>query len=329
MLASCGNPEAKAAYEIAAAALAEGQTETAQAGFEELIGQGDFVSESWRGIGIIQLMEDDPADACISFEKALLYADDQEEDYFLDVEMYLAKARTLHGEADKALTVYDEILAEQFDPEIAFLRGSLLLEKGEAEKAAADFGSIAEHDVNSDLMIAIYDLYSGSGYLAEGNEYLEKIIAAGDQVAPARRGLAYYYLEEYAEAEEALREAVAADPEDEDALMLLGQALLAREDTEAARAVFREYAVDGSAAGLNGLALCDMAEGLYEEALAKIEAGLALEDEKVEQGLKFNEIAALEYLGRWDEAKAKAKAYTAAYPTDEAGISENAFLASR
>ena len=54
-LGGCGNPEAKAAYEAAAAALTEGDTATAEAGFRALIEEGEFVSESWRGIGIIQL----------------------------------------------------------------------------------------------------------------------------------------------------------------------------------------------------------------------------------------------------------------------------------
>jgi hypothetical protein len=70
-------------------------------------------------------------------------------------------------------------------------------------------------------------------------------------------------------------------------------------------------------------------QGNYEEALARIEAGLALGDETAAQGLAYNEIAVLEYLGRWDEAKAKARAYAAAYPTDKAGILENAFLKTR
>ena len=328
-LGGCGNPEAKAAYEAAAAALTEGDTATAEAGFRALIEEGEFVSESWRGIGIIQLGEDDPADACISFEKALLFADQQDPEYFTDTEMYLADARARHGEADKALVVYDKILAEQYDPEIAFLRGSLLLAQGEAEKAAEDFESIAEKNVNSDLMIAVCDLYRSLGYMAEGDAVLERIIAAGGEAAPARRGLALYCLEEYPEAEEALRDALAADPEDADSLMLLGQTLLAQEETEEARSLFEQYAAGGSAAALNGLALCDMADGLYEEALSKIEKGLTSGDESARQGLAYNEITALEYLGRWDEAKAKVKAYMEAYPDDEAGIKENAFLAGR
>lgn len=328
-LTGCGNPEAREAFLKAAAALESGENEAAAEGFAALIEAGEFVSESWRGTGIAQLAEGDPADACISFEKALLYADAQEPAYFRDVNMYLAAARAQHGEAGKALKVYDEILSEEYDPEIAFLRGSLLLKSGETEKAAEDFSVIADEYVNSDLMIAIYDLYSANGYAAEGDACLEKIIAAGDRVDAARRGLAHYYLEEYQEAEAALREAVLADPKDSDALILLGQALLAQERTETARALFKEYAGEQSAAALNGLALCDMADGLYEDALARIEAGLALGDNTAEQGLAYNEIAVLEYLGRWDEAKAKARAYTAAYPSDQAGILENAFLGSR
>ncbi|MEE3437191.1 MAG: tetratricopeptide repeat protein [Lachnospiraceae bacterium] len=329
MLTGCGNPEAKEAFEAAAAALDEGRISEAEAGFAALIEEGEFLSESWRGTGIIQLLSEKPADACISFEKARLYAEDQSPDYLRDVDMYLAAARTEHGEAAKALAIYDEILAEAYDPETAFLRGSLLLKSGEAEKAAEDFSSIAAENVNSDLMIAISDLYRMNGYAAEADEYLEKIIAGGSSVDAARRGLAHYYLEEYPEAEADLRDAVAADPLDSDALILLGQALLAQERTEAARALFKEHSGDQSAASLCGLALCDMADGNYEDALARIEAGLALGDETAAQGLAYNEIAVLEYLGRWDEAKAKARAYAAAYPTDKAGILENAFLKTR
>ena len=80
--------------------LEAGKYEEAEAIYSEVTETGRYVSEGYRGMGICQINQGMYADACISFEKALLYADAQSAEYTRDVELYLAYCRQHHGEDD-------------------------------------------------------------------------------------------------------------------------------------------------------------------------------------------------------------------------------------
>ncbi|MCR5293724.1 MAG: tetratricopeptide repeat protein [Lachnospiraceae bacterium] len=331
-LAGCGEEKEREPIELAGELLESGNYEEARKSYEELIAEGSNLAESWRGIGISQLMEGSYADACISFEKSLLNADDADPAFIRDTKFYLASSRVKHGEYEKALVLYEELLNGNYDAEVLFLRGSVYLSSGEPEKAAEDFGRIADNNPSSDLMIRIYEVYRSCGRKLEGTAYLEKIIkgAVSDE-SDSSRGSAYYYLEDYENAKNNLAMAVKESPEDVSSMMLLGRSYLALGETENARAVFtaRLDKDAAKAAACDGLALCDMADGNYEGALEMIRQGLSCADEMTAAGLYYNEIIALEYLGQWNEAREKAAAYVRQYSADEDGAKEYAFLVTR
>ena len=125
--------------------------------------------------------------------------------------------------------------------------------------------------------------------------------------------------------------ASAVENEDADCLLLMGRVYLKLDDTSHARVMYQNYGekYGETPESINGLVLCDIAEGSYDSALSNIERGLALDGEKGKQELAFNAIAALEKKGDFVSAKEKAAAYVQEYPADEKGQREYEFLQSR
>lgn len=362
LAAGCARTDAKALYESGAEALEDGRYEEAQSFFEQVIEKREFEAEAYRGLGLSYLWRADFADACIAFERTLLYCDDKDADFIRDVNLYLAYCRSHHAESGKAMEIYTSMLKKAADPEVLFLRGRLLMDQGDEAAARADFDRAVSLSSDYDLYISIYQLYNARKKDADGADFLEMALEIAEQADDAyySRGLVYYYLQNYNEARSQLAEALAADPEDTDALLLMGRVYLAMDDVADARALFKEHAGSGDnssssddsdlieaetvgeepdepsaepspveAAAYNGLALCDMAEGLYESALNNVQKGLELAEGGTRQALLFNEIVIYENTQDWESARRKAAAYVSRYPSDEAGLRENEFLASR
>ena len=305
-LAGCGSPEARAMYEQAAKSLTDGDYAAAEKQFGEVIAAGEYVSESYRGLGLSQMYLQNFAEACINLEKSLLYMEGENKSFEQDVNLYLAYCRERHGEKEKAMEIYSELLQEKEDPNIYFLRGKLYVEEENTEAAAADFDKAS---------------------------YLEKALQVvnSSETDYYNKGLVYYYLQEYENAKDNLIQAMNENPDDGKAILLLGRVYLSMNDLADARAMFNEHIVNDTnvAAAYDGLAMCDIAEENYESALANVQAGLARGNLEANKGLRFNEIIVYEHLKDWETAKQKAADYVLMYPLDEAGMRENQFLSTR
>ena len=339
LAAGCARTDAKALYESGAEALEDGRYEEAQSFFEQVIEKREFEAEAYRGLGLSYLWRADFADACIAFERTLLYCDDKDADFIRDVNLYLAYCRSHHAESGKAMEIYTSMLKKAADPEVLFLRGRLLMDQGDEAAARADFDKAVSLSSDYDLYISIYQIYNARKKDADGVDFLEKALEIAEQTDDAyyNRGLVYYYLQNYGEARSQLLEALKADPDDPDALLLLGRVYLAMNDVADARSLFRSHVgedrPDGPdpviAAAYNGLALCDMAEKNYDSAMENVRLGLEAADEGSQQALLFNELVVYEYQQDWPAARRCAAAYVSRYPSDEAGIRESEFLMSR
>ncbi len=329
----CAREDARNAYEAGVEKLQNADYEGAITSFNETIETGKFQAYAYRGLGLSYMLEGSYADACIAFERALLYLDNEGEDFIRDVNLYLAYCRTQHAEKDKAIEIYTTMLKNETDPEVLFLRGRLYMQNDDKESARADFDKAAELSKDYALYISIYQLYSEYNMDADGAEFLKKAldIAESTEEDYYDRGLIYYYLQNYNAAEEALTEALRKDESDMESLLLLGRVYLAKGNISDARALFKEHVSDGNgaAAAYNGLALCDIAEGNYDSALENVNAGLTLNDETIQQSLLFNEIVIYENKNEWETAQTKAASYVVSYPSDENGLRENEFLTSR
>ncbi len=313
--------------------LEAGKYEEAEAIYSEVTETGRYVSEGYRGMGICQINQGMYADACISFEKALLYADAQSAEYTRDVELYLAYCRQHHGEDDKALEIYNGIVARDASPDVLYLRGKLYMDLGNTEAASEDFDRAASLSDDYDLFINIYEVYASHDKKADGSSFLERAlqIVSDSEKDYYNKGLVHYYLQNYEESKTNLISALDEDPSDSASILLLGRVYLSMGLTADARAMFNEHIINGSnaAAAYNGLAMCDMEENNYESALNNINAGLELNDAEADRGLMYNRIIVYEHLKDWSSAKAQAAAFVQKYPTDEAGIRENEFLSTR
>ena len=193
-LAGCGSPEARAMYEQAAKSLTDGDYAAAEKQFGEVIAAGEYVSESYRGLGLSQMYLQNFAEACINLEKSLLYMKGEDESFERDVNLYLAYCRERHGEKEKAMEIYSELLQEKEDPNIYFLRGKLYVEEENTEAAAADFDKASELSNDYDLFINIYEVYAGHGKNYDGSAYLEKALQVvnSSETDYYNKGLVYY-----------------------------------------------------------------------------------------------------------------------------------------
>lgn len=333
LLTGCAGKEGRTYYEKGAASLESGQYDEASASFNQAIDTGQYLAYAYRGLGLSRLCQSQYADACIAFERSLLNVENEGVDFIRDVSLYLAYSRIRHAETDKALEIYTTMLKQETDPEVLFLRGRLYMEKGETDLAGEDFDRAVSLATDYRLYISIYQIYHDVNMDADGARFLKLALdLVGDEDTEAySRGLIYYYLQNYNEAETQLTKALQLNEQDREALLLLGRVCLAKGDTAKARAMFRQHLDDeeGKAAVYNGLSLCDLADGNYDSALENIEKGLALNDETANQALLFNRIVAYEKKHEWETAARYAASYGAAYPSDENGLRENKFLNER
>lgn len=313
--------------------LESGDYEKAEEGFSGLTDRGRYVSEAWRGMGIAELLSGNETDAALSFEKALYYVDGQDESYQRDVSLYLAHCRERQGQNDRAMEIYNNLILKDPDAETLFLRGRLSLLEDDGTQAAADFDQAVSMNPSYELYINIYEVYADRDKSADGSRYLEKALDAAEENAADHYslGLVHYYLQDYSDARDELAKALQVNPNDGQAVFLLGKIYLETGNTADARAVYRDYTdnAETAAGAYNGLALCDIADGEYEDALSDIESGLACQDEDAAQGLLYNQIVANEKLYNWSEARTLAARYIVQYPSDEAGLREYEFLSTR
>ena len=80
----------------------------------------------------------------------------------------------------------------------------------------------------------------------------------------------------------------------------------------------------------NQLGLCRMRTAQYQDALSAFNSGLAMEDNaSVLQELRFNQIAAYEFMGDFGQASALMRDYLNEYPDHEEAKREYTFLQSR
>ena len=333
ILAGCGGEAELTAYNEASKLLEDGQYEAARTAFTRLAEAGTYVSESYRGIGLSYMGEGDYPDACIAFERSLNWMERDDPALATDTKLYLAHCRELQGDAEKALELYDELVAENDDPRIRFLRGRIRMDRGMEAEAKEDFEKAVEKSSDYSLYISIYRIYEEHGKNADGSRFLERALTLdeGDAKNGYNRGLVHFYLKNYEDAAASLVQTIRSDPDNAEAVLLLGRVYLATGASADARALFREHIGSGTgeAAAYEGLALCDMEEGRYQDALDNIAKGLALNDESAARGLYYNEILVYENMHDWQKARAKAVSFVSMYPSDEAGLREVAFLKTR
>lgn len=329
-LAGCGGEKQKT-FEQADKDFAQGSYEYALQGYEASAANDYKTVESYRGAGLCSLRMGNYEAAISSFTSAL-NCEKVSKALRKDLLSYRATAEWKSELYDDAMADC-QTLAEEFtmDADTYYLTGKVALSMDSYGEASANFEQAYGEDSTYDMAIQIYEAYLERDMEADGTRYLEAALLTEPKKAEdyCDRGRVYYYMEDYASAQKELIEA--SNQGSSEALVLLGMVYLAQNDISNARSMYQEY-VSGesaSARGYNGLALCDIAEGKYEDALTNINNGLPSATTEEMQDLLFNEIVVYEKQLDFATALQKAQEYLEMFPEDEAAAKEVKFLQTR
>ncbi len=329
-LAGCGGEKQKI-FEQAEKDFSQGSYEYALAGYEASAANGWKDAASYRGAGVCNMRLGNDEAAVENFTSAL-NCEKVDKALKKDILSYRATARWNLGLYADAMADC-QTLAEEYsmDADTYYLTGKTALSMDSYGEASNNFEQAYGEDPTFDMAIRIYEAYQERGMEADGTRYLETALTGEPKKAEdyCDRGRAYYYMADYTSAQKELIEA--SNRGSLEALLLLGRVYQAQGDISNARSMYQEYVSkeEASAAGYNGLALCDIAEGKYEDALANINNGLPTSTTEEMQDLLFNEIVVYEKQLDFAKALEKAKKYLEMFPEDEAALKEVKFLQTR
>ncbi len=283
------------------------------------------------------------AEASGDYDKALEYYDRalKESSYKvtnLEEDICIKKAELFYkmGDLESAINQCNYLI--EFNDNYSdayYLRGLLYLVQDHTETALTDFATaIDKCDKDYETYIAIASALESYGYADEASGYLMDALSFKGE---GRKDLTFkgrisYILGDYENAKTLLEAAIAKDaPEGGDkAKLYLGDTYTALGLDDDAQEMYSQYVIDAGDDVDVCLSMGNFAykKGDYKTALDYYRRGINATD-KPKAGLLKGEIAALEQLGKFSEAKKLMKDYVKAYPDDEAAARENLFLKTR
>ncbi len=327
-----GSTEGGSLTQAGLTALESGDYQTAMADFNQALQNEEDPVPALRGQGITYMGLARYEEAAEAFSAALEETDSRMPDTVRDIRLYLISALFRAGKTDQVISECEQMLSQEEMTEPCFYLGAAYLQKGDTAAARDAFDrAIATAPGDYTLYLQIYEQYENQNQTGIGDEYLQQAL----RIQPVSTedyfhiGQIQFYLEKYEDARSSLLEPV--EKKYLPAMKLMGEIYMAQGDYEHARASYQSIMQESGESPMlyNGLAMCAIAAGEYDEALSYIDLGLVMEEEEGKQQLRFNEIVAWE--GKLDFAAAlvKAEAYHALYPTDELGTKELQFLNTR
>ena len=286
-----------------------------------------------RDEGIAAMDEGDYATAIDKFDEALGKSIGKVTDLEIDINYYKAAAQFSAGQFDDAVKTYTYLLRYDSDNSDAyFLRGSIYASEGEIGEAITDYDkAIAIDEKNYLLYIEIYDNLNSLGYTDQGLVYLNNALGVSDKSAVGKyyKGRIYYLLGQTSDAKENLQTAV--DKDVVEARLYLAKIYQDEGDYSTAQTLLADYAASDevTSEALATLGDIEMSNGNYESALNYYQAGLSLDSIDNMPDLMKGQVAALEKLDRYSEAKEVLTQYLDTYSNDDAAAKELIFLQTR
>jgi tetratricopeptide (TPR) repeat protein len=293
---------------------------------------GEEDEDIYRALGIAQMGSGDYKSAASSLEKALTYSSGIPDDTDIDTNFYLASCYYKLGDTDKAVKVYNAILA--LDPSNSdgyLMRGTAEVTAGDFDTADADFRkAISLKPDDYDRIITCYQTMDAYGYADAGKKYLSEAIASHKSITAYDRGRLSYYLGDYDTAKSSLE--LAQNGNDYRTTLLLGETYEAQGDYNYAKDVYNAYlAADQTHPEIyNALGMCCLKMDDAKSALTAFQSGEQITGENsMMQNLQWGEIVAYEHLGEFKKASVLLDTYLQTYPGDETAKREQIFLQSR
>lgn len=322
------------AYQKGMDALAEGDLDTAMVQFRTAVDQDSRVAESYRGEGIVYMKQGEYSSAATVFERSLTAwkrSKSNDQDFEEDVEYYLAEAYMKTDEVDKAMDIYTDLTSGKKPDQAFLLHGIANIRKDDIDAAMEDFDKVVEKNPSYENCMRIYEALAGASHKADGSKYLEKALDGTAETADDYyyQGMVYYDLGNSDKALESFK--TAADKGSSSATSMYAKVCIETGRTDEARSMFESMKNDGEdlAAAYNGLALCDIADGSYDDALSNIQSGLDQNDDDMTEALLFNEIVVYEKKLDFETAKSKMEEFLNTYPDNEEAQREYEFLQTR
>lgn len=288
---------------------------------------------AYRKLGIAKMEEGAYGEAVQMFQNALDQSFAVIDDLEIDICYYKAAAQYRAGDTNGALDTYTALI--DYDEEngmACYLRGTLYLLMNEETKAASDYQEALKREKdNGALYNKIGENLLNTGHTEEAKKILTQALEQEGETAEAFRekGYSYFLLEQYDNARTYLDKA--AGMEDTEAVFYLAKLMEAMGNAEQAALLYESYIGenDGDPELLNSMGVSRMREGNYEQALAFFRKALEQEAPANAKELRRNEIAALEYLYDFAQAREKMGSYLTDYPEDTEAAREYEFLKSR
>lgn len=287
----------------------------------------------FRGKGIAKLRLGRLAEAKEEFQKALALKEHPELD--IDIQKYLALIEIKLGNYSEAIKLYEDMMTiEKPSAESYFRLARAYRHTGDFDKALAGFEEAIKLDKdNFDAYFGEYDLFMEMGEEEKAKEALER--AAGikvvDDIGTFNHGILEFLRGNYERATTDFE--VAYDKNIPEASYYLGRMAAMKKDFSAAKEFFKRYQEENPIITMSGwydgMALCEMEEGNYEEALQLVKKGLILEDFSFTKSLYLKKIAIEEKLNLYLEAYDSTEVFLKLYPEDERIKKERAFLKTR
>ncbi len=248
--------------------------------------------------GIEALAKQDYATAVLYFDKSIEYAGGKITEDVVDTCYYKVVSYYNLGKMGKALEQCSAMIDyDKSNPKAYYLRGSIYLKEGNADKAIKDYKkAVTCQKKDYDMYILVSRNLKGYGYTPQADAFLKQALELKGKSKDdyMGRGRVYLEMQEYDKAEEQLKK--------------LG------EKSKAATVLRADIA---------------LASKDYKKALSYYQEGLKNCDAKDKQRLLKGEIIALEYTGEFEQAKQKLEEYRKIYPGDEEATHEAIFLQSR
>ena len=293
---------------------------------------------AYRKIGIRSMEQGNYKEAVDSFQKALDQSKGKIRNLELDICMNKAEALYQNGQPEDAIAVCDAVL--DYNDKYAnayYLRGNIYLQEGNVQQALSDYELAAKHaDADYGIYIQLYENLSRAGRAEDGVKYLNQALELKGKGRGylASRGYIYFLQGDYARAKDKLTQAVAIEKkegEDDKAELYLAQTYDQLGDQNEAAKYYELYAKDHAddAVVLEELGNMAMEQENYGQALTYYQNGLATKSPVNEQKLRRGEIAAMEQLYDFEQAKEKMSQYVLDYPDDEEAAREYLFLKTR
>ena len=285
-----------------------------------------------RSRGIADMGLSDYGTAVEEFTASLSSNKGYVQDMDVDTSYYLAVSQYRLGDVEGARDTYSAIIAlYPKESDAYYLRGRTYLALQDNDNAKSDFDKAVKLSPDDpDLYIQIYEALSDAGLQSDGERYLKSAMELNKKLSSFQKGHLYFCMGDYERAKQELENAVKTE-KDPQATLYLGRTYEATGDMTYAASLYRTYLEDdpGNAQVMNQLGLCLMALGDYGAALDAFNKGIETGDPAMDQSLRFNQIAAYEYMGDFNRAKTLMQDYLQDYPSDQEAVRENQFLSTR